>query len=323
MTSISRRRLITGAATGALALGASGLAAPVLAKAPMLGPVRPTFRRFELGNFEITTLLDGAAPVPDPQTIFGTDQDPETVAALLRENDLPTGVAEFTFIPVLVNTGDSLILFDTGNGEGARPSRGLMSERLAAAGYGVDQVDTVVLTHMHPDHIGGMMEGGAPTFPNASYVTGAIEYDFFSNPDRMGSPAEGVHQLVMTNVAPVAEKTTFVGPGDSVAPGVEAIAAFGHTPGHMVWHVESEGRRLLLAADTANHFVLSLQRPDWEVRFDMDKAAAAATRKEILGMVAADSIPFIGYHMPFPGVGYLSALETGFRFEPASYQLNV
>ena len=91
----------------------------------------------------------------------------------------------------------------------------------------------------------------------------------------------------------------------------------------MVWHIESDGQRLLLAADTANHFVLSLQRPDWEVRFDIDKAAAAASRKEILGMVAANSIPFIGYHMPFPGVGYLSAQGDGFRFEPASYQLNI
>ena len=323
MKSLSRRGLITGAASGALALGVTGLALPAIAQAPMLGPARPTFRRFKLGNFEVTTLLDGAVPVPDPQTIFGTDQDPEAVAALLAENDLPAAVAEFTFIPVLVNTGESLILFDTGNGEGARPARGLLSERIAAAGYGIDQIDTVVLTHMHPDHIGGMMEAGAPAFPNAKYVTGATEYDFFSSTDRMGSPAEGVHQLVMSNVAPVADRITFVNPGDSVASGVEAVAAFGHTPGHMVWHIESDGQRLLLAADTANHFVLSLQRPDWEVRFDIDKAAAAASRKEILGMVAADSIPFIGYHMPFPGVGYLSAQGDGFRFEPASYQLNI
>ncbi len=323
MTSISRRGLITGAASGALALGASGLALPAFAQAPMLGPARPTFRRFTLGNFEVTTLLDGAVPVPDPQTIFGTDQDPEAVAELLTENDLPTAVAEFTFIPVLVNTGDSLILFDTGNGEGARPARGQLATQIEAAGYSAGQVDKVVLTHMHGDHIGGLLESGVPAFPNAKIYGPEADYDFFSSEDRIGTPGEGWYKGVTANVTPIIDRVQFIRPGESVASGIEAIDASGHTPGHTVYHIESDGKRLLLAADTANHFVLSLQRPDWEVRFDIDKQAAAATRKEIFGMVAADSIPFIGYHNPFPGVGYLTAQGDGFRFEPASYQLNI
>ncbi len=116
---------------------------------------------------------------------------------------------------------------------------------------------------------------------------------------------------------------TMISDGQDVVSGVTAVAAAGHTPGHTVYHVESEGRRLLIAADTANHYVASLQRPDWHVRFDMDKEAAAATRKKVFGMVAADGIAFTGYHMPSPAVGYVEPKGEGFRYVPATYQLNL
>ncbi len=316
---ISRRELLaTGSAAG-LALATTG----AHAAGPMLGASRPLYRRVKLGAFEVTTLLDGAVPVENPQGIFGTNVTVGEVEGLLADRNLPTDKMEFTFAPVLVNTGDSLILFDTGNGMGARPARGQLAAQIAAAGYSVDQVDTVVITHMHPDHIGGLMEGDAPAFPNATYVTGAIEYDFWTSEDRVGTPAERVYTMAQNLVVPLAEKFRFVNPGDSVVSGVEAMAAFGHTPGQMVYHIESEGRRLVLTADVANHFVLSLERPDWEVRFDLDKAAAAATRKEIFGMLAADGVAFSGYHMPFPAMGYVEARGEGFGYTPASYQLNV
>jgi glyoxylase-like metal-dependent hydrolase (beta-lactamase superfamily II) len=146
---------------------------------------------------------------------------------------------------------------------------------------------------------------------------GRTEYDFWTGGSAPAERAAGVTPLV----TPFAERTTFIEPGQAVVSGVEAVEAFGHSPGHMCYHIESEGARVLVTADTANHFVFSLQRPDWEVRFDMDKAAAAATRKKIFGMVAADRIPFIGYHMPFPAVGYVEAMGEGFRYVPESYQL--
>ncbi len=101
------------------------------------------------------------------------------------------------------------------------------------------------------------------------------------------------------------------------------MAAHGHTPGHTAFHIESDGKRLLLGGDFCNHYVVSLQRPDWHVRFDMDKEGAVATRKKILGMLAADKIPFTAYHMPFPAVGYVENKDGGFRYVPASYQLNL
>jgi glyoxylase-like metal-dependent hydrolase (beta-lactamase superfamily II) len=103
--------------------------------------------------------------------------------------------------------------------------------------------------------------------------------------------------------------------------GIEALDASGHTPGHMAFHIESAGRPLLVTADTANHFVVSLQRPDWHVRFDMDKERATASRKRIFDLIATERIPFSGYHMPFPAVGYVEKQELGYRYVPVAYQL--
>ena len=101
------------------------------------------------------------------------------------------------------------------------------------------------------------------------------------------------------------------------------MAAHGHTPGHTVYMIESDGKQLLLTADLANHYVWSLAYPDWEVRFDMDKEAAAASRRKVLGMLATDKIPFVGYHMPFPATGYVETRGSGFKYVPASYQLRM
>ncbi len=316
MTIITRRTALGG-------MAASALAMPGFAKAPMLGASRPMYRRVTLGGMEVTTLLDGARTVENPENMFGKNAGPEPVRALLTENRLPADKAEFTFLPVLVNTGAELVLFDTGNGPGARPALGQLTAQIEAAGYTADQVDVVVITHMHPDHIGGLMEGDAPAFPNARYVMGADEYNFWSSQDRVGTPAERIYTMVQSMVVPLAEKTTFINPGDAVVSGIEAVGAFGHTPGHMAYHIESNGQRLLLTADAANHFVLALQRPDWSFSFDADADQATATRRELFGMIAADKIPFTGYHMPYPALGYVEASGDGFTYTPASYQLNI
>ena len=307
------------AALAGLASAGASIAAPAFAKAPLSGVLRPRVYRARLGAFEATTILDGVVQRPDPQTIFGTDQTPEAVAALLQENFLPGDQLENGYAPVVVNTGAALILFDAGNAAARGPTVGKTRERLSLAGYAPEQIDIVVLTHFHPDHIGGLMVDGAPAFPNARYVAPEKEFDFWLKPDA----PERVRVLAERNVKPLAEKITMIKGGQDVVSGITAMDAHGHTPGHMVYHVESEGRRLLIAADTANHYVASLQRPDWHVRFDMDKAAAAATRKRVFDMVAADRIPFTGYHMPFPAVGYVEKRPVGYRYAAASYQLNL
>ena len=293
------------------------------AEAPMLGPSRAQFHRFTLGGFEVTTLLDGAIQLDGPFPIFGENVAVEEVTGYAEQHFLPSDKMEIGFAPVLVNTGTQLVLFDGGNPASRLPAAGNLVAVMQAAGYTPDQVDIVVLTHFHPDHIGGLMVDGAPTFPNATYATSEIEYDFWSAEDKLSGPTERVATLVQSNVVPLAEKMTFVKDEGEVVPGIRAINANGHTPGHMAYHIESDGHRLLLWADTTNHYVVSLQQPGWHVRFDMDKEGAVQARRRILDMVATDRIPASGYHMPFPAVGFVEKVGDGYRWIPASYQLNL
>ena len=325
MTITTRRRDFFKIAAG----GAALLAMPSILVRPAVAdmaaaPAGIPFSRFKLGDFTVTVINDGFTIMEKPQGTFGTDQTEETVAALLEANHLPADKLANGFAPTVVQTGSETILFDTGLGAGARGNgMGQTAARMALAGIKPEDVSVVVITHMHPDHIGGLMEEGKPAFPNARYVMGQKEYDFWADPARAGTPAERVHTMVNAMVKPLAEKTTFIDNEGEVLPGVRGIAAPGHTPGHMAFHLESAGKRLMITGDTANHFVLSLLKPEWEVRFDMDKAVAAATRRKVFDMVAADRIPFIGYHMPFPAAGYVEAMDGGFRFIPESYQFEL
>jgi len=300
-TRMTRRAVVASAAALPMAAGA-----PARAAAPMMGAGTPRFRRVSLGEFEVTTLLAATSARPDPHSIFGLDVSAEEFDAVSAAANLPTDAAQFFFTPTVVNTGAALILFDTGlDPEG-------ITGALAEAGYTPDQVDHVVITHMHGDHIGGLMDGDTPTFPDAAHTTAATEFDAWAAMDNRTFDAK---------MRPLAERTAMIGDGDSIAPGITAMAAHGHTPGHTVYMIESEGKRLLLAADFANHYVWSLARPDWEVKFDMDTAQAAATRKRLLAMLAAERLPFVGYHMPWPGIGYVEETSAGYRYQPMSYQL--
>jgi glyoxylase-like metal-dependent hydrolase (beta-lactamase superfamily II) len=304
---MSRRTALRGAVALPFIGGLLGKTArPAAAAAEMKGMGTSLYNRFKLGNFEVTALLAGTRTVPEPQTIFGMNVSADEFATVSQAAHIPTDKAQFFFTPTVVNTGSELVLFDTGlNGAG-------ITSALTAAGYSPDQVDTVVLTHMHGDHIGGLMTDGAPTFANARYVTGSAEHNHWSAAGNEGFD---------NNVKPLNEKMAFIEDGGSVAGGITAISAPGHTPGHMGYMVESGGQQLALVADLANHYVWSLAYPDWEVKFDMDKAMAAASRRQVLGMLASDKVPMIGYHMPWPAMGYVESRDDGFRFVPASYQM--
>ncbi|MEX0349475.1 MAG: MBL fold metallo-hydrolase [Paracoccaceae bacterium] len=304
---LTRRAALASAA----ALPAAALATPTLAAGHGGKAAGPVARTFKLGDMTVTTLLDGTVARDGAKEIFGGGASDEDFQKVSEENFIPADSAQFFFTPTLVDAGGELVLFDTGLGQG-----GIVTA-LDAAGVSPDAVDVVVLTHMHPDHIGGMMTEGAPTFANARYVTGAAEYDFWSKAEE----GNRVGDLVKSNVTPMAEKMSFIDDGGSVASGVTAKAAFGHTPGHMVYVLDSGGQQLVLTADLANHYVWSFAHPEWEVRFDMDKAAATQARRDVLGMLAADRVPMIGYHMPFPAAGFVEQRGDGFRFVPVSYQM--
>jgi glyoxylase-like metal-dependent hydrolase (beta-lactamase superfamily II) len=299
---ITRRRLLQTAAALPVA------AAPAFASAPMLGVSNPGYSRFMLGDFEVTTLLAATRMLDEPHKIFGTNVSNEEFSQASRQANIPADKVKFFFTPTLVNTGTHLVLFDTG-----LDPKGI-TQALTSAGYTPDQVDLVVISHMHPDHIGGLMQGNTQTFPNAGFITGSVEFDAWTK------LSNGTFEAKMR---PLAEQTAMIAGSDSVVPGISPFYAPGHTPGHMAYMLESKGQQLLLAVDFANHYVWSLAHPTWEVRFDMDKGQAAATRTRMLDMLATDKIPFIGYHMPWPALGYVEARGSGYAYVPESYQLHL
>ena len=299
--------------------------------APLLGPLQPTVYRFKLGSFEVATLLDSKAVREGLHPNYGANASAGEVQDLARANNIDPQRFEHNNIPSLVNTGKELILFDTGNGAlpreyeqlKARMPAGNTVARLAELGHKPEDIDVVVTTHGHPDHIGGLVEGGKPVFPNARYVFGAAEYDFWQKGENVRDARKFNRELFVKICTPLSNRSTFIRPGDEVVPGITAVEAFGHSPGLLAFHIESDGKRFMITADTLTQFVMAVQRPDWY--FDMDdlKDQAVATRKRILDMLATDRIMFASFHMPFPGVGYIERNGSGYRWVAHSYQLNL
>ncbi|MGQ9368233.1 MBL fold metallo-hydrolase [Azospirillum sp. ST 5-10] len=190
----TRRRVLASAiALAAAPIVSANLCAPAGAAAPLLGPSMPRHYRFRLGAFEVTNILDAAAVIDGPWPIVGEDQPRDAVDRLMRDSLLPAGRFQPGFTPTIVNTGREVVLFDTGNGADGfvpRPDGGWLAAMLAPAGFAPEQIDVVVLTHAHPDHIGGLMEGGRPLFPNARYVVGDVEHAFWSQEERLAAPKD-------------------------------------------------------------------------------------------------------------------------------------
>ena len=299
--------------------------------AAMKGELQPAIYRFRLGSFEVATIMDSKVVREGLHPAFGGERPASEVQALCRANRIDANRYEHPFIPTLVNTGRELILFDTGNGAlrreheqlRARLPDGRLVERLGEAGYRADDVDLVVITHGHPDHIGGLTEGGKPVFANARYVFGATEFDFWKRGENVREARKFNRELFVKIALPLADRATFVKPGDEIAPGIRAVDAAGHAPGLMAYHVESQGKRLLIWADTCNHYVIAVQRPDWHLDVDDDKEKAVATRKRILEMTASEDVFVAGFHMPFPGLGSIERSGNSYRWVPVGYQLNL
>lgn len=303
-TEITRRgaMMLGGALPIAMALPAYAQTAPV-DDAPAFPGRAHTIR---LGAFEVTTLLGGGSISDNPIGTFGLNADPAEFESLSAQNFIPSDRTGGSFTLTLVRTPDALVLFDTG----MFPANNAAS--MAQAGVKPEDVTHVVLTHMHGDHISGLMDGDSPVFANAELIVPKAENDYW---------AANPNEAYTGKVVPLIDKARFLDGDEEVLPGIKAEPAYGHTPGHTTYLLESDGQRLLLTGDSFNHFVYSVQRPAWHVRFDVDKEMGAQTRQAVLARLAEERIPFIGYHMPFPALGFIAPeAEGSFRFVPATYQ---
>ena len=291
--------------------------------APFHGPLRHPVHRFVLGAFEVTTILDGTIPMGISPP-FLLDESEDEVAAIARAALLPADRLENNFVPALVNTGDRLVLIDTGCGHYRRDKgAGLLLERLTDAGYAPGDVDVVALTHVHPDHIGGLFEDGALAFPNAQLMIGREEFSAWKSGEDIPPQRAENRTMFLEIVAPLEERFRFLDDGDEVVPGITAEAAFGHSFGHMMFRVRTEGKEGLIWGDVANHYVFSVGHPTTRVGFDDDKAMAIKTRLRVLEAAAHDETLIVGHHMPFPSVGYVEREGDGYRWVPSTYQLRL
>lgn len=286
---------------------------------PSIRRLRTRTYTFDLGRFKVAALLDFAEVRNGLGLSFAVGQPETVLSQLAAANYIDADRYEHPFIPTLIDTGSTRILFDTGLGA----PDGALLLCLDELGIGPHDIDVVVLTHGHPDHIGGLMQDGAPVFPRARYVFGAAEFAFWMKGDGIREARLANRDLFVNSCASLAGQATFIEPGRQIPPGITAIDAAGHSPGLMAFSVESEGHRLLIWSDTCLHYVVSIQHPEWQAHFDDDKEKAVATRKRLLAMAADQRLLVAGHHMPFPGLGFIERAQDSFRWVPISYQLNL
>ena len=276
---------------------------------------------FTVGAIRCTVLADGYTSYP-PSWIF-PNTGAEDLNWARHSRHMPLGEAISPYTCLLVESGREVLLVDTGAGCGG-PTSGAIRARLEMAGLRPKDVDTVVLTHCHPDHIGGAVNAcGRPAFPNARYVVAEAEAEFWLGPqrglDRLRAPAD-VQRSMSKKARECLSALRFqLEPLDGeceIVPGVRAIPAPGHTPGHLALAIQSERRRLLNVGDAAFH-PLHLERPDWENGLDLAPETALRTRRELMDRAVRENMHVMAFHFPFPCIGQVEVTaQGGWRWTP-------
>lgn len=323
---LSRRRFFMGAGAGAAGLAladSAGFITPARAAAPMQGTQAPGWYRLKLGSFEITILSDGSYELPT--SLMATNRPRDEVKALLEANFLPTETRTSHVNIPLINTGSELILVDVGGGPNWQPTAGRLTDNLKAAGFAPEDVDKVVLTHGHPDHIWGLIDefDEAPRFPNATYYITEREWNFWTTDEagqRLADAFKGFAIGARKHLPPLADKTKRLKPGTEIAPGIATVATPGHTPGHMSLVVTSGGETLIVSADCVTHPYISFEHPGWWPATDIEQQVAEASRRKMLDMAATDKAMMLVYHISFPGLGHVARAGDGYRWVPATWK---
>jgi glyoxylase-like metal-dependent hydrolase (beta-lactamase superfamily II) len=315
MTQLTRRTLLTGSA-----LLAGAALAPARAGAPFAATQAPSAYRYKLGDYQLTAVYDGLWSLPIDGKLMrnasGADVNAALAAAFLAPNVLP-----ISFTALLVNTGKQLILIDTGTAGQIVDTAGSMIANLAAAGVTPDQIDTILISHFHPDHINGLRtKDGDNVFRKAEILVPEPEWAFWMD-DGQQARADGTVLRYFRNARRIF-KGLEVGrfaPGAEVAPGIVSIAAYGHTPGHTAFAIHAGGQSMLAMSDTVRNPYLFARHPDWQPIFDMDGAMAVAARRRMLDQAAADRMLVEAYHFPFPACGHIARTATGYELVPVEW----
>ena len=304
----------------AVAAVVSLTASHVFAAAPIARTSAPGYYRFMLGDFEVTALSDGTVDLPVEKLL----QEPakKTIDALDKAFlKTPLEISDNAY---LINTGKRLLLVDAGAGDLFGPTLGKLMNNLKASGYKPEQVDDIVLTHMHPDHVGGLSANGVIQFPNAVVHAERHEGAYWlsqKNLDSAPAASKGFFQGAMASVNPYVQAGKFSPFDGSVelVPGVRSDPSFGHTPGHTSYMIESEGQKLLLMGDLIHVPAVQLDHPTVTIAFDSYPKAAAASRIKVFNQAARERTLVAGAHLPFPGIGHLRATGKTYQWVPVNF----
>ena len=305
-----------------LGAAAALAAAPAFAAAPPAGRQVASLYRTRIGDIEVTAVSDGIINLPP--AVFGEANLAEA-RRLLAEARLPTeGPVPCAVNTFLVNTGGRLALIDTGSGDALGPTMGHLPANLAAMGVTPGMVDTILLTHLHRDHAGGLCDkAGAALFPSAELVIPEAEAGFWfdeANIGRVPQGSRGGFAYAKQVAAAYQGRIRRLPGGASPVAGVTSIDAFGHTPGHTLYRIASGPDQLLVFGDMVHVPALQSRHPEWGISFDVDPAGAVATRRRVLDMCAADRLAVAGMHMDFPGLGAVRKEAEGYSLLPAPWR---
>jgi glyoxylase-like metal-dependent hydrolase (beta-lactamase superfamily II) len=319
MSEFTRRNFIATSALTAAALAYR----PAAASAPAAGKQGPGVYRYKIGSYQLTALYDGTwfRKIDDK---FVRNATSALVDKALTDSFLPPGIVPTSFTPLLVNTGAKLILIDTGTAGQLAPTTGLLADSFATAGIDPKSIDTILISHFHPDHINGIKDkDGKKVFPNAEILVPEPEWAYWMDDSKMRTaPAE--MRPMFLNVrrifADIAKDVKRYAPGNMVASGITSIAAYGHTPGHTAFAINSGSESMLMLSDVTNHPWLFARHPEWQGIFDMDANLAVTTRRRLLDRAVADKMLVAGYHFPFPASGHIVKAGSGYDLVPVMWQ---
>jgi glyoxylase-like metal-dependent hydrolase (beta-lactamase superfamily II) len=313
MLNLSRREFVASTAMAA-ALGLNArLVVPAFAqKTP--DPAKP-FVIYKIGSAEVTALYDGIWEKPhDPGFIANASVD--DVKAAMAKAGLPADFVSIPFTVVVVKTGGKTIMCDSGTGGQVQPTAGKLAANMKAAGIDPAKIDTILISHFHPDHIFGLMEKDTnkPLYPNTEIIVSDVEYKFWTDPsviDRLPEARKGLARRIQATF-PNWQNVRQVQGEPEVAPGIRFVSSPGHTPGHRAFHLSSGGSELMISNDTAYVPALVVAHPEWHGVYDQDANMAEASRRKLLERVVAEKMPICGYHFPFPAAGRIEKDGTGY-----------
>jgi glyoxylase-like metal-dependent hydrolase (beta-lactamase superfamily II) len=313
-------RMKSASIAASLALAFAAATVPAYAAAPLAGTNAPGFFRIMLGDFEVTAISDGTVDLPVDKLLH---QAPAATGKQLARSYLSAPL-ETSVTGYLVNTGGKLVLIDTGAGNLFGPTLGKLLANLKASGYQPEQVDEIYLTHLHPDHVGGLAANGQAAFPNAIVRADQHDTDFWlsqANLDQAPADSKGFFQGAIASLSPysAARHLQPFNGGTELAPGIRANAGYGHTPGHTTYTIESKGKKLLLIGDLIHVAAVQFDHPEVTIGFDSDSKTAAVARLKTFQAVAKDGTLVGASHLPFPGLGHLRGNGKAFEWVPVNY----